>query len=339
MKINYFFPVLIILLAACSKDDNNGQLDASRASDEISVVASDMSGDVVTLIQSEGVKGAVALVDLLNVSTGLGRTSSFENDTDRALAARQAVKIGNFFSAKVVNLVETDPASIATVTGVYEWNSDTQDFDLIEESDILIIHFPVEDSPTNNGEFKLLAYESIDSEGEELPTTIQAELFVDEVKYIDLDFSANYSVDGAPEMADISLDVLPFSVEFSFNDTEAVSSSVSTAILLEGDHLVGVDVEVGFETEQKLTPTIMEGFVQYRGLKIAGSVDLTYTGEGDPNQFFNLDLLINEEKAGDIVFVEDIAYVVYEDGSKEMVEEILATVIAEIETLLENLTA
>jgi len=44
-----------------------------------------------------------------------------------------------------------------------------------------------------------------------------------------------------------------------------------------------------------------------------------------------LDVLIDDVKVGDIVFEEDIAYIIHLDGTKENLEELLEVVIADIE--------
>ena len=112
-----------------------------------------------------------------------------------------------------------------------------------------------------------------------------------------------------------------------------------TSIKLDGETIVGVDVDVEFETGEKEDVSFVEGFVQYYNLKIAGNMDVPTVEEeenGDINDFVNLELLLDDEKVGDIVFEEDLAYVVYADGSKELLEEIIQPVIDDIEELFED---
>ncbi|MEP5613512.1 MAG: hypothetical protein ABJP45_14770, partial [Cyclobacteriaceae bacterium] len=137
----------------------------------------------------------------------------------------------------------------------------------------------------------------------------------------------------------------------TFDDSEVSTTSLAVALLLNGENLVGVDVDVEFDSEDKLELKSISGDVSYRTLKIVGSVSddqMNNSEDGDPNDYIDLALFVGEDKAGDIVFifeeiVEDgetyedyVAYVEYADGTKEKLEEILEPVINEIDQLLED---
>ncbi|MEP1094534.1 MAG: hypothetical protein ABJG78_05460 [Cyclobacteriaceae bacterium] len=355
MKIKYYLPVLsIIFLAACS-DENSTDPKSSAA--EINAIAGELNDDVVTLVKSDGVKGARTLIDLIDNSTQFGRVSPYQMDENRALITNQIGQISYSFTTGIARLLNEEPADFAENKGVYVWNFNLEDFEKVEASEFIVIAFPTEGSTTNNAEFRLTEFTVIEIDGEELPTTIKADLtidddpLVDEDPIIDLDFVVNYSADGNPEAADIYLVAVPFALDITFDDSEASTTSLAVTLLLNSENLVGVDVDVEFDSEAKLEPKSISGEVSYRTLRIVGSVSddqMDNSQDGDPNDYIDLALFVGEDKAGDIVFVfeeivedgetyEDyVPYVEYADGSKDKLEEILEPVIDEIEELLED---
>jgi len=355
MKIKYFLPVLsIIFLASCSNDEN---AELGNASDQINAIAGELNDDVVTLVQSDGVNGARTLFDLIENSNQFGRVSPYQMDENRALVTNQIDRISYSFTAGIARLLNEEPADFAENKGVYVWNFDLEDFEKTDDSEFIVLAFPTEGSTTNNAEFRLTEFTVIEIDGEELPTTIKADLsidndpLVDEDPVIELDFVVNYSADGNPEVADIYLVAIPFALDITFDDSETSTTSLAVALLLNSESLVAVDVDVEFDSEAKLEPKTISGEVSYRTLRIVGSVSddqMDNSLDSDPNDYIDLALFVGEDKKGDIVFlfeeiIEDgeiyedyVPYVEYADGSKEKLEEILEPVIDEIEVLLED---
>lgn len=346
MKIKNYLPfLLLIFLASCSSDDGGEDLPAQDASAQLNAVAADMNDDVVTMVQSAGVQGALDLIDLIDNSSELGRITPYQSDESKALFVQKSGKLAHYFTNGIADLLGEEPQDFTDIKGIYEWDPTLNDFNKIEEADILEIRFPVEESETNNGVFRLLEYEVVEIDFDELPTLITADLSVDGEIQIDLDFSVDYSADGNPEMADIDLTVLPFALDVSFDDTQATTSALRAILLLEGANLVGIDVEVEFDSDEKIEPIGIEGEVSYGELRIVGSfsdTNMDNSDDGDPNDYFDLDLFIGENKAGDIVFVFDnsiddyVAYVQYADGTQENLEDILENVISELEDAFEG---
>ncbi|MEQ9405360.1 MAG: hypothetical protein RIM99_17355 [Cyclobacteriaceae bacterium] len=336
MKIKHYLPILaLIFLASCSEDDNkDGGLTADEAKDQINAIADNLGNDVVTMVQSEGVEGALDLVDLLDNSTVFGRISPYQTDANKQFFTQQSSKLAHYFTNGVAQLLGEEPVDFTEKKDIYEWDPTIGDFvPQHAEVDFVEIRFPVEESTTNNGVFRLEKFEVVEIDGEELPTAIEANLTIDGGDpVIDLSFVVNYDSNGNPELADIYLAVLPFALDVSFNNTNASSTSLDASLLLEGENLLGIDVTVEFDSDEKLEPVSISGEVSYRNLRIVGNANLTFDiNVDDPNEFFDLALFIGFDKAGDIVFIEDVAHVEYADGSVEILEEILASVITEIE--------
>lgn len=355
MNIKNYLPVLLIMfLTACSNEDTT---DLDNASAEINAIAGELNDDVVTLVQSEGVDGARTLIDLIDNSDQFARIAPYQMDENRAFVTNQIGQISYSFTTGIARLLNEEPADFAENKGVYVWNFELEDFEKVEESDFIVIAFPTEGSTTNNAEFRLTAFTVIEIDGEELPTKIKADLTIDEnpleeeEPIIDLDFIVNYDVEGNPEVADIYLLVKPFALDINFDDSQTSTTSLEASLLLEGENLVGVDVDVEFDSNDKLEPKSISGSVSYLTLKIAGSIsddEMDESIDSDPNDYIDLALFISEEKIGDIVFVleeveedgqvfEDyVPYVEYNDESREKLEDILQPVIDELEEVFDD---
>ncbi len=356
MKITYYLPLLaFVFLSSCSNEDAG--LGPDSASDQINEIAGEMNTDVVTLVQSDGVDGARTLFDLIENSSHFGRIAPYQMDENRAFVTNQIGQISYSFTTGIARLLNQEPSDFTDNKGVYVWNFDLEDFERVGDSEFIVIVFPTEGSTTNNAEFRLTEFTIVEIDGDELPTSIKADLTIDEDPLIeedpiiDLDFAVNYDANGNPESADISLDVIPFALQIQFDDTQASTTSLAVTLLLEGENLVGVDVDVEFDSEDKLEPKSVSGEVSYRTLRIVGSVsdeEMDNSIDSNPNDYIDLELFIGDDKAGDIVFVleeieedghvyEDyVPYVQYSDGSQEKLEDILQPVIDEIEAALED---
>jgi hypothetical protein len=272
MNIKYYLPIfLLIILPACTSEDSE-ELGAENASAQINSIAVELNDDVVTLVQSKGVNGALSLIDLIENSAELGRISPYQPDENRAFVTRQVGQIAHSFTTGIARALGEEPAGFTEIKGVYVWNFDLQDFEKVDESNFLVIAFPVEGSTTNNGEFRLTEFMVVEIGGEEYPTTINADLTINEEKVVDLDFAVNWSSNGDPETAEIDLDVLPFSLAVRFDDTQSSTTSLAVTLLLDGSNLMGVDVDVEFDTVDKLEPVSISGEVSYMTLRIVGSV-------------------------------------------------------------------
>ena len=353
MKTKFYLSILITLIFLSCSDETTDGLTSENASDEMSALAGEMNDDVVAMVQSEGLKGLVDFVDLLANSSEFGRISPYTPVENRSVVQQQVGVISHYFTTGLDVLDQPNDDDLTDFTGIYEWNFDLEDFEWKSDADILVLRFPTEGSTVNNAEFKLTEFEIQIIDGEEWPTSIKAELHVDETQYVNLDFTVNYSSIGDIETADIFLDVLPFSLDIRFDDTQSSSSSLAVSLLRDGVNIIGIDVTVDFSSEYKLEPVAVSGEVSYRNLKIVGSFSdpmMDESEDGNPNDYFDLALFINEEKIGDIIFVleeieedgftydEYVAYVEYSDGSKENLEEILSEVISEIEDAVEDLS-
>ncbi len=333
---------LFVFTSCESDEEKGGDIDSNEAKALVDNSADAMEQDIVSLVESEGVNAIIDFADLLDGSEVInGRVDQSKWTKERLSLIAQYFVNG---PAGRVNVDE--PTSFDDIKGLYEWNPDIQDFDK-EASEFFIVRFPAGESETNNAELKIseLEFETIIEVYEdfvdeyEVPSKIEAYLKVDDVTLIELSYLVDWSENGNPEKADIELFVSPFTFSLSFEDA-LTKSSLLTSVKKGDDIITQVDLDVTFEDETKEEVLLVEGSVQYRSLKIAGSIDPREIPEdGDPNEYIKLALYSNNDKVGDIVFVFEeevgdyVAYVEYADGSREDLELILEPVLQEIEEI------
>ncbi|MEM6641892.1 MAG: hypothetical protein AAF616_02840 [Bacteroidota bacterium] len=344
------FPLLSagLLLFSCGTDENDSEniaLTAEQASLEMESIASQANVDVIALVESVGTTALLDLVNLLDESDFSGRKTKSEN-----VKAQISYLFQRFVAGPSSRVSDDEPTSFDEIAGLYEWNFDTESFDE-STSDIFIMRFPTEGSNVNNAEFEIseLTFTTIVEEYDgfideyEIPTNIQAKLTVDTEEVISLDFDVSWTADGMPELADITLVAVPFSYTIGFDNLGSTSSSLLSSLKLNNNEILGIDVDVTFDSEDKAEPSFIEGSVLYYNMRVAGDVHVPSDQEVasasyDVNDFIDLIVEIDGSKIGDIIFIGDdeVPYIQYEDGSTEELELLFEAAVAEIENLIED---
>ncbi len=338
-----FFLLTLLFLAACNPEKDAPKLNELSSEEAIMAMedmSDDASQDVIDLMNSDGFE---SIFDLLNF---MFESDEFGNNlrADKYSTKEKALEIVRIFARSPAARVSTDESE-EFPTGIYEWNAQLEDFELVEESDDLILKFPIGESETNNAIFTL---SDLEFNVDDLPSKIVANLEVDEITMVDLHYVVNWSSKEFPEVADIYLFVNPFTFDLNFNAQGETVTLVFT--IANGDETIAaIDLEASGSIDDEVLP-VVEGSVEYRGVKIAGRVDLdgldnAMFNETDPNEEMELELFIEDEKAGDIVLVLEtndeytdyVPYVVFSDGTQEPLEELLDSIFSTVEDELEAL--
>lgn len=346
-----------ILVTSCGPDDGTEtpevELTSEEASARIVTTGNLASDDVITMVESEGLDALTAFAELF---------ADFDQFSERA-EQKSWVKakfqiISQYFVEGPTSRISEDEFVFDDIKGVYNWNPEIEDFDRVEDSEFFIVNFPSEGSETNNAELKItdlqfITITTIDEYdgyeyNDEYPTVIDATLKVDGETYISISGSASYSSEGFPEEATVELLVSPFTFSLDFDDTNDLKSSGSASLSKDGETLMAVSGSLDFGSADKEEPTFIDGIVQYRDIKLSGTIDVegydenAYDENGemiegfDGNEYIDLEVLVDDVKVGDISIEEDILYIVYLDGTKDILEELLEGVIEEIEDAFEE---
>ncbi len=347
-KLNLYGLVIgLLILTACGNDDESkATFTVEQAKQSMSKLSTDMSADIVDITSAEGVDAVGDLVSILELSDPFsGRLSSEEKAN---WLKRHAVLFKSVFVTKPLENGRVAEAGFdyGAHIGTYDWNADTESFDKTTGANIIIINFPQEGSTENNITLRITEYAeeqfSDDFDSYYMPTVIAADLSIDGVEQISLDFSADYNSNGDPIAAAVELFLNPYTFAVAFDDSQTKTATGSASIKKAQETIVAVSLKVDFLSVQKEDVDLIDGFVQYRNMKIQGNVDVNGIESAenpDPNDFVTLALYDNSNKVGDIIFKtemvdgyeEDVPYIKYADGTMEKLEDVLKPVLDELE--------
>ncbi len=374
MKRNSFLSMAlaIVVLSSCGKDDEKvNQLDASEAKASVRLMQSDLRTDVVDMFEADGSAAIMNLSDLVSDFDQVfdGRVQ-FEKADLKKIMLKKAYDFKTVFvPAKQIKNGRTtegeDGFNYTTHLGIYEWDAALADFTKTGSSNIIEIRFPEAGATTNNVVLKITEYQEqqVDNgynyfynpDTYELdstqaygyyPTIIAAEVSINAVKQIGLNFTMNYTTEGTPKGGAIQLFLNPFDYAIAYQEEGSTVSRFTSSIKKNTAIIIENNYRLVFSDVQKSAIQSIDGYSQIRAYKIAGNA--RNTGGEDPNEFTNFALYLGSDKIGDIVYVKEIMddgfgtdtsyepYVRYKDGSQEKLADIFAPVIEELEAYLEE---
>lgn len=356
-KLFSFFALAVLIgLASCNDNDGPNQLSKDDAKGEIAEFNNTASGDISDFADADGVQAIKDFFNLVDTDDPFNGRTGTDRKKVRAFFHKKGHEFKSIFIKNGINgrTSSDEPFDFDSNAGVYAWNPELGDFggfEKIDESEIIIIQFPTAESLTNNAELRLTAYDEVEFFDEEFqeytyePTVLNASISVNEQEVAALDLNIDWTNDGFPLGAAITLEVAPYKAVISFDDSGTTSSSVSLSFLKNQDVLVATTINVKYSDSDKNEENLasIEGFVQFRELSIQGSINVEAAdqAEVDWNEVVKLQLFKNSDKLGDIIFVEEndepVPYLQYSDGSKEKLETVLQPVIDEIDELTDDL--
>lgn len=342
----------VILLSSCKDDEatSSGLVSKDEAKGVINAFNGTATDDLQDLADVEGMEAIQDLFDLTASDDPFGRMQG-DKQKVKAFFQKHGREFRSIVSNPAARTTGTEPFDFASYVGVYSWNpalGEAGEFELTDEADIIVIEFPTEGSETNNARLELLAYDEVEVYNEELeqneylPTVLEADLYVGDAKKAALALEAEWDESGFPLDAAIDFAVAPYSLQIAFDVSAATSSTVSAFLKLNNEVLLATSVKVNYSDNSKSEESLknLEGFVQFRNLKIQGTINAEAANgtEVNWNDIVKLGLYSENNKLADIVFVEDdqegvIPYLQYADGTKEKLETAMQPVMDEIESL------
>lgn len=339
----------LLAFSACNNDDeDNGQLSKSEAQGKISSFNSSATADLQSLSDAEGLAAVKEFFALVDQDDPFGKIGTDQKKIRTFLRNKGREFRTVFAPASISGRTNgEEPFDFDGNKGVYEWDAEAEIFVKTDESSIISIKFPTEGSTENNAELQLTAYAEeliTDEFGSSYePTELEARVLVNNVEKASLELGITYDDGGFPVAADITLSVAPFSANVSFDNTGSTTSSLSVSLTKSGETLVGTSITVKYSNSSKSEEslTTIEGYVQLKNMKVQGLVDLTNENAETLNDIVKLAVYIDNKKIGDVVFETidgtDEPYLKYADGSKEKLDTVFQPVVAELESLAEDL--
>ncbi|MFN6943522.1 MAG: hypothetical protein ACK4ND_01140 [Cytophagaceae bacterium] len=357
MKKNFLIlPFLLLLIFSACKKKKEEEPNPSNSAESKQVMqqsAGKLHEDIVELVKSKGSKAVGSLSDKL-----ADDQSPFENGRI-SLKKRQEAKL--YYKNKAKTLRKTfiaksvQPSNARTNfdfagnAGTYTWNHSTESWETESGTpgNKIVIIFPADkDNPSvNNATFTLHEYTEVVIQGDSLPTKILADVYIDGVKYVNLDFSAQYKSNGEVSKINYTLLLKPFTNIFSYED-EGTSIKINASLLKEGTiDIFSWNTVMEFDNVNKDAMVKVSGSVSYRELKLSGEINAKELSESDVdanaaelNQHVKLAFYKNpsNSKIGDIYFVDkadgDVdAMIKFSDGTSESIESYFKESMDELE--------
>jgi len=387
MKFKYLLLVGLaasIGLASCGNNDdeenNNNEVTVAEVNAELDDLSTNAGDDIVDIAQTEGVQ---ALEDLTNILTevefiNVRQAGPQNNQEGNGLLAPIKEAHGQQLQAYKASLrsriqklrstlvpakhlpgnarIQTS-ADFQAAWGVYTFNPATEEFEQTnQEVQYVEYLFPTEGSTTNNASLRINDYDETSFEDDGgfgftdtyyVPTLLDVTLSVDGTEVMAVDFTATWVDEETPSTLQASMTLVPYTVAVDFDDAGNTSTKITQSMLVNNETLLAVGVDVTFKSSAKEEPSQVDGFVQYRNIKIQGNADVAVLEETesveDLNAALDLTMLLNDQKMGDIVIEEDAneeigLFLLLSDGTKrDLVTDVLEPIIESIEDELDNL--
>jgi len=362
-----------VLFFACS-DDEEEMLTTDEAKTELEQVSTDMSTYMNEMESSDGMAALNALMAKPYPFNDVKSTnySSVLKDIQKYLLPANYLDL----QSKEKSGAEVDRFNFDHWAGTYEWDAEHEMWvpDFGNPADKIIIYFPTEGSTTNNATLTIHTYEDTEiTETDDYgtytwyePTKIVADLYVGDVKVVDIAMNANWITSGEtagePTSMDVSVYLTPFefTVDFSHSGNNA---SVGASIIFDNSQLFSTGLTAFFEEpELDDTPLTINGYLQFFNVRFNVSInaktieEIFEDMEEEPypyntpeelvaalNKEFDANVTVDGVKAADIELAVnentqaiDIVFV-YSDGSTESAQPYFSSFASSLETFFNSL--
>lgn len=233
--------------------------------------------------------------------------------------------------------------------GNYSWNNMTKTWSKTASNNIQIA-FPSEENMTSNDilfTFSSYTDEFITVDGESFwaPTSLHAKIEQNGTKLIGFDVN---EIDFDSELfylykkVDVSVYVNPLTANYLF-ENRTTTNFYSSYDLSDGTNTIGINANLN--TLKELTEDFDEqdlkdisGKIFVNNLEFRYAVNIEhiadypdYSTDAQINSDVNVDVYVENEKIGYLFLENENVYIVYNDGSRELVEDAFSQLIQEIE--------
>ncbi|MGC9374865.1 MAG: hypothetical protein ACP5DQ_07470 [Bacteroidales bacterium] len=361
-----------VLFFACS-DDEDKTLSPDEAKAELEQVSTDMSTYMNEMKSSDGMVALDALVTKpypFVVTKSANYTNVFKNIREYLLPASYLDQKSNEKGVAEEHFNFTD------WVGTYTWNATDENWHIESNTppDKIIIEYPTEGSQTNNATLTIHTYEDVEiTETDEFgtftwyePTTIIADIYVNDIKVVDISMTATWETSGEsagePTSMDVSVYLTPFEFTVDFSNS-GNNASVGASIIFDNSQLFSTGLSAFFEEpELDDTPLTINGYLQFFNVRFNVSInaktieEIFEDMEEEPypyntieelvaalNKEFDANVSIDGVKAADIELAYDEAtqaidvVFVYSDGSTESALPYFESFATDLETFFTGL--
>lgn len=345
-----------LVVMSCSKSSSPAAVSPSSAQSTFSSVNTDVAAAISGLNTAPGNVALNSFAGLSNTVSPFGRIRSFNsiknpNDFKAAMSAGLAtLRLMLLKSTASERVTSSTPFNFSDKLGTYVWYKAEHKWGYTPGGSIIKIDYPSDTTQsTNDTELQITAYTEMSPDGgaNYYPTDIEAAIYkpIGGTKELGLSLTASgYDATGNPNKASISLFINPYTITFSADDSQSLSTTESFSFS-NGSTIyfaISATAKYASATDQANgNPSEATGYVQLESVKFNINVDGTKAATASsPNDFVVITVTINGGTAGHVVWVTDpqtnqqVPYVQYNDNTQQP----LSTVFADLQTQLSALT-
>ena len=277
-----------VFFFACSDDDDvDKKLSKEEAKTEITQLSTDLSDKLTEMEESDGMVAMESLMKLNYpfVTSKSDKKSAVLNNIQKYLLPYNYVNKSTEKSA-----LELESFDFDSHTGTYEWidSLGRWKIDPTTPPDKIIIIFPADTNNLNNNNATLTIHNYndilinlVDSIGnqytEYYPTDVDIDLYISEIKIIDIDLTAAWNTSGdnagEPTSLDVSVYLIPFEFTGDFTHT-STEASINFAINYENEQFFSAGVGATWANAGDSIPNNINGYLQLFNVKFQVDIDV-----------------------------------------------------------------
>ncbi len=261
-----------VFFVACNDDENN-----MLSPDDSKVILENLDADMQSdLDQMQNAQGFKAFVELQDMDDPF----SIAKSTKGSFVFNTIKKYLTLSSDKGLKSVKEEGHFDFTGNlGTYTWSIASQAWDITHGGTNIVINFPTDSTLTeNNATLTINNFEDQEFVDEYdtwyQPTAIDANLYINDTKYVELVLDATWQNNGDPQGLDLSVYLLPFEFTIEFTDG-ATSTSITEALFLNNNQIMSIGGTIIFTDNTKEELSSVNGYVQYRTIKVKANVDVS----------------------------------------------------------------
>ncbi|MBS1557349.1 MAG: hypothetical protein JST69_01375 [Bacteroidetes bacterium] len=358
MKTNKLFLVpalaFALVVMSCSKSNSPAAVSPASAQSTFSTINTDVSAAINGLNTAPGNKALNSFAGLNSANSPFARIRSFNslksmNDVKDAMGAGLAsIRAMLIKSTSTERIAGTAPFNFANKIGTYTWSKANHKWNYTSGGSIIKIDYPSDTTmATNDTELQITAYNEVPVGSDYFPTSIEAAIYqpIGGTKQVGISITASgYDNSGNPNKASFTLYINPYSISFSFDNSQSLTASESFSFTKGSTVYIGTGITATYASVADQTngtpPSKVTGYVQLENVKFNIAVDGTQAATStDRNQYMVITITIDGGMAGHVVWVTDptsgeqVPYVQYNDKTQQP----LAVVFANLQSQLGSL--
>ena len=320
-----------MLLFACS--DGGGGTESKTYSKD------DIEREMKTLTDEMDEVKEVSAVKAINYNQNnlkqLDIFSGINIDTDLTTAIKKGMS-GDNVKPEFISRSSQREFDFDASKGVYEWNSETNSWDIEKGGDKVIVKFPSEGSATNNITITVHAYSEVEIDSEVLITRLRLDIKEDGAEQVNIDLNASYNEEGDPVNLTLKAKVEKYEFNIS-TTTEDLKDTFAVSVKKDGSNIVSVSIEANYSTKEREMLTLLKISASLKNITIDAVININKFINGMQNitnndeavalleNCFQVKMLINSDLAARLKFrfenEEPVPYIWVSDGTEMTIEE------------------